>query len=249
MTKLAWNAVGERVFEAGVDRGVLYVGNLPGVPWNGLVSVKESPVGGEITPYYIDGIKYLNSVASEEYSATVEAFTYPDEFEVCQGIVATTSGLLVTSQKKKSFGLSYRSLVGNDVDEIDHGYKIHLVYNALIEPAEVEHNTLAETTSPDNFSWKIVTKPDDFEGFRPTAHFIIDSRKTTDTLLAFVEDILYGTDTQDPRMPSSDELVYIFLASGSVIIDGGDTIDEEYAVFDAGTLYDTETVAVDGGGP
>lgn len=254
MTQLVWNAVGERVFEAGVDRGVLYIDGADGVAWNGLVSVDESPSGGDVTPLYIDGIKYLNEVSAEEFEATIEAYTYPEEFAQCDGTLPVMNGLFATQQPKKSFGLSYRSKVGNDIDGLDHAYKIHVVYNATASPSDRQHHTQTETIEPSNFSWKIVTKPPRFTGYKPTAHFVIDSRETPSALLQQITDILYGTSSAAPRLPSIVELLFIFENYQASVFDEGNIIDpnaqEFFTTFDAGYPPSTpQTSFIDGGTP
>lgn len=234
MTKLSWAAIGERFFEAGVDRGVLYLTGYEGAPWNGLISVTESPTGGEVTPYYIDGIKYLNVASAEEFEATIEAYTYPDEFSKCDGTARVSNGLYAGQQPKQSFGLSYRTKVGNDVDGIDHAYKIHLVYNALAVPTEKAFHTISDSVDPDNFSWKIVTKPPLFTGYKPTAHFVIDSREVPSGLLTQIENMLYGTDTSQSRLPSVDELISLFTSFPDEFVDGGLLVDEYSEVLDGG---------------
>lgn len=211
MTRLNWGTTGERYYEAGVDRGVLYIAGV-GVPWNGLTAVKESPSGGEPTPYYIDGIKFRNLSAAEEFEATIEAFTSPPEFTVCEGIVSIHNGLFVGGQPRVPFSLSYRTNIGNDVDGQDHGYKIHLVYNALAAPAQRENNTLGESPEPMNLSWGVTTMPPALANRRPSAHFVIDSRTTDPLLLQDVEDILYGSTTLVSSLPTPTELVALLLA-------------------------------------
>lgn len=241
MTRLEWNTVGERTFEAGVDRGVLYIEGFAGVPWNGLISISESPSGGDVTPHYIDGIKYLNQVSGEDFQATLEAFTYPEEFSLCDGTAPVKNGLFATQQSKKSFGLSYRTKVGNDVAGIEYGYKIHLVYNAIASPTDRPNNTLTDSIEPFNFSWDIFTKPPTFTGYKPTAHFIIDFRNTPSELMQQIEDILYGHTDATPRLPSVEELISIFESHESGVIDAGYLTEEYYTTLDSGVL--------DGGGP
>lgn len=212
MPRLIWNVVGERFFETGVDRGVLYVGVNAGVPWPGLVSVSESPSGGEARPYYIDGVKFLNIASAEEFEATINALYSPPEFDPCNGVSSIQNGLLVTQQPRRSFGLAYRTKLGNDVDGSDHAYKIHLVYNALAAPSQRDNTTVAETVNPSNFSWSITTLPPTISGYKRTAHLVVDSRFTTEGVLAFVEDILYGDTSNAARLPTPDELVTIFTA-------------------------------------
>lgn len=210
MARLSWAAVGERFYETGVDRGVLYVGIEPGVSWTGLTSVSESPTGGEASPFYIDGVKYLNLAGSEEFAATINAFSSPYEFGPCDGTMSIQNGLFVTQQPRKPFGLSYRTKLGNDIDGTDHAYKIHVVYNALAAPSERSNNTVGDSTDPLSLSWSVTTLPPSITGYKPTAHFMIDSRKTTETILATIEDILYGSDSGASRLPSPSELIAIF---------------------------------------
>jgi hypothetical protein len=252
MTRLVWNSVGERLFEAGVDQGVLFVDGSDGVPWNGLLSVSESPTGADVTGYFIDGVKYLSLVSSEEFEATIEAFTYPDEFAQCDGTVSVKNGLYITQQARKPFGLVYRTKVGNDVDGIDHGYKIHIVYNALAQPTERANSSWTETIDPETFSWHIVTKPPVFAGFKQSAHFIIDSRETPSYLMHEIEDILFGYQDSEARLPSVDELLAIFTDYASSTFDAGLITDPEpfFQTFDSGSTPDVvETDTIDGGSP
>lgn len=209
MARIEWGSSGKRFYEAGLDRGVLYVGSLPGVAWNGLTSVNVSSTGGEAQPYYLDGIKYLNVSSPEEFQATITAYTYPDEFAVCDGSVRVRPGLFASQQRRKSFGFAYRTMVGNDLST-EHGYKIHIVYNALAAPSGREHQTYGKTTDPGDFSWAITTRPPAMAGYTRTAHVVIDSQTTNSTTLTIIEDILYGTNIHDARLPDFDELVGIF---------------------------------------
>lgn len=210
MARIDWDARGTRYFEMGVDRGVLYPPSGPGVAWPGLLSVNETPTGAEERAYYIDGIKYLNLRSAEEFSATVEAFNSPSEFDVCDGNVSVHNGLIATQQPRKSFGLSYRTRLGNDLDGADHAYKIHLIYNALAAPANRNNVTMSDSVDPAKFSWTVTTLPPPVTGYKRTAHFVIDSRTADPTALAAVEDILYGTEADDPALPTPDELIAIF---------------------------------------
>ena len=249
MTRLVWNAVGSRTFEAGVDQGVLYVDGADGVPWNGLISVAESPSGGDVTPFYVDGIKYLNVTSSEEFEASITAYTYPDEFAVCDGTVPVKYGLYATQQPRKSFGLSYRTLIGNDADGIDHGYKIHLVYGASATPTTRANSSMNDSIDPFNFTWKVVTKPPTFVGYKPTAHFVIDSREVPSDLMNQIIDILYGSASAAPRLPSVPELLYIFDEYQTSVFDAGFLTEEYFATFDAGIIPDAQTSTIDGGTP
>lgn len=212
MPRLNWSAVGERYFESGVDRGVLYIKNLAGVPWPGLISVSESPKGGDPKPYYIDGFKFANVASAEEFEATIDAFYNPSEFAQCDGIASVHNGLFVTQQPRKPFNLSYRTKLGNDTDGIDHAYKIHLVYNALAAPAGRSNNTMSNQIQANTLSWTITTLPPQITGLKPTAHFVIDSKSTPSDLLAEVEDILYGNESGVSRLPSVSELLSMFNA-------------------------------------
>lgn len=196
--KLSWDVVGERTYETGVDRGVLYpmdeAGTYPnGVAWNGLTGVTESPSGAESTPFYADNIKYLNLVGVEEFGATVEAFTYPVEFGQCDGSAEPVVGLALGQQARKPFGLSYRTILGNDVDGGDYGYKIHLIYGALAAPSEKAYATINDAPEAMTFSWAVTTTAVVVPGYRPTASLTIDSTKVSAPKLAALETILYGT--------------------------------------------------------
>lgn len=220
MTKLLWGKVGDRYFESGVDRGVLFINSL-GVAWNGLKSVRESAQGGSPKAFYIDGVKYLNISEAEEFQATIDAFSAPDEFSVCDGSKTLYAGLSATHQPRKTFGLSYRTKIGNDISGLDLGYKIHIVYNALAGPSSRDRTSLGGSTDPISLSWPITTTPPIVEKIRPTAHFIIDSRTSRGLHLDLIENILYGTDLTNPRLPLAVELVDIFSHSSIEIIDNG----------------------------
>jgi hypothetical protein len=244
MPRLGWDAVGTRFYEAGVDRGVLYVAGQPGVVWNGLTSVNESPSGGDPRPYYIDGVKYLNLSAPEEFEATITAFTYPDEFEACDGSVQPRQGMFLTHQRRKSFGFSYRSMIGNDLGD-NFGYKLHIVYNALASPTDRNHGSLKEQNDPDDFSWKITTKPPATEGYKRTGHIVIDSRTTDATVLSQIEDILYGTDSDSARIPTFDELISVYdTVSNMTVVDNGDGTFTVTASYDVIRMLDDETFEI-----
>lgn len=209
MAMISWNSVGNRTFETGVDRGVLYVGEF-GVPWTGIKSIRETSSGGSITPLYLDGIKYKNVATATEYQATLEAFSSPYEFGVCDGTVQIHTGLFAADQPRKSFGLSYRTLIGNDTLELRYGYKLHLIYNAHATPNEVVNSSLSDISEAPSLSWSIVTRPPLTSGIKPTAHMIIDSTKTDPIILSEIEEILYGGVASDPRLPLPQELIDIF---------------------------------------
>ena len=215
--RLNWDAVGERFYDIGVDRGVLYLPGVPGVAWPGLVSVTESPDGGTATPYYLDGIKYQNVPSSEEFKATIESFSVPKEFEPCNGRVSIQNGLIVTNQRKKTFGFSYRTRFGNDFIREDFGYKIHLVYNALPTESSRTFNSFGSTSTPTVSKIDVTTLPPALSGYKPTAHLVIDSMTTPPNLLSYIEDILYGDESQSPSLPTPSELVTIFNSEGPII--------------------------------
>ena len=244
MPRLDWDSTGTRFYDSGVDRGVLYVDGQPGVVWNGLTAVNETPTGGDPKPYYIDGVKYLNYSAPEEFEATITAFTYPVEFEACDGSVQPRQGLFLTHQRRKSFGFSYRSLIGNDQSE-SFGYKLHIVYNALASPTERNHETLKEQSDPGDFSWKVTTKPPAMPGYKRTAHVVLDSRTTDPTIIAAIEDILYGSDEDAARIPTLDELIAVYdIISTMTVTDNGDgtfTVDAPYDVI---RMLDSETFEI-----
>lgn len=221
MSKLVWDQTGERLYEAGVKMGVLYPqatgGTYPkGVAWNGLTSVSESPEGAEPEPLYADDIKYLNLMSVEEFKATIEAYTYPEEFAECDGSKSIATGVTVGQQKRKAFGLCYRTTLGNDVDGNDHGYKLHIVYGALAAPTEKAFETINDSPEAATFSWEISTTPVAVskEGCQPTASITIDSTKADPTALKKLEDILYGSGDTEARLPLPDEITTLMTAAG-----------------------------------
>ena len=213
MAKLEWDKSGERIYETGVSNGVLYpLDNAgaysQGVVWNGLTNVSESPEGAEATALYADNIKYLNLMSTEEFKATVEAYTYPDEFGACNGELELADGVSIGQQKRKTFGMSYKTKVGNDVDS-DLGYKIHLIYGALAAPSEKAYATINDSPEAITFSWELSTTPVAVTGAKPTASLVIDSTKTTAEKMAAIEAILYGSENSDARLPLPDEVLSI----------------------------------------
>lgn len=220
MTQLSWDTVGERFYETGVDHGVLYLPDAGGAydtgfAWNGLISVTESPSGAEATPTYADNIKYLNLISAEEFGATIEAYTYPDEFGQCDGTASPTAGVFIGQQRRKTFGLSYRTRVGNDVDATDFGYKLHLIYGALAAPTEKAYTTVNDSPEAITFSWEVSTTPVQVPGFKPSAQLTIDSTKVDPAALATLEAMLYGGVGSDPQLPQPAAVIAIF--SGTVI--------------------------------
>lgn len=218
MSKLVWDQTGERFYETGVNQGVLYPqgtgGTYPkGVVWNGLTAVTESPSGAEATPIYADNIKYLNLMSAEEFGATIEAYTYPDEFAQCDGSAEIATGVMIGQQNRKVFGLSYKTALGNDIDGAEHGYKLHLIYGALAAPSEKGYATINDSPEAITFSWEVTTTPVTVTGFKPTASISIDSTKVDATKLEALEDILYGTANADPYLPLPDEIAALFAAA------------------------------------
>lgn len=222
MSKLVWDQTGERLYETGVDRGVLYLLDnsnkySTGVAWNGLTAVTESPSGAEATDLYADNIKYLSMRSAETFGATIEAYTYPDEFGECDGSAEIATGVIIGQQARKTFGLCYRTVVGNDVNGNDHGYKLHLIYGATASPSEKGYATISDSPEAITFSWEVTTTPVNVEGFKPTACLTIDSTKANATDLASLEEILYGKDAGaggtpaavEPRLPLPDEVAEI----------------------------------------
>lgn len=213
MEKIVWDQTGERLYETGVKNGVLYVqenGTYPkGVAWNGLTAVTESPSGAEPTALYADDTKYVNLVSAEEFGATIEAYTYPDEFAECDGSASIADGVYIGQQNRKTFGLSYKTTVGNDVNNNNHGYKLHLIYGAVASPSEKSYSTINDSPDAITFSWEISTTPVNVTGHKPTALLTIDSTKVDPAKLAKLEAVLYGSSEADARLPLPDEIVSI----------------------------------------
>ena len=225
--KLVWDKTGEHFYETGVKNGVLYPmsasGTYPkGVAWNGLTAITESPSGAEATALYADDIKYLNLMSNEEFGATVEAYTYPDEFAECDGSASLTEGVYIGQQARKTFGLCYRTTLGNDSKGNDYGYKLHIIYGAMASPSEKAYSTINDSPDAITFSWELSTTPDAVANFKPTASLTIDSTKVDTQKLASLEEILYGKDgtgddhstgAVDPRLPLPDEIANIMKGS------------------------------------
>ena len=218
MSKLVWDKTGERLYETGVKQGVLYPqaagGTYPkGVAWNGLTNITESPSGAEATALYADDIKYLNLVSAEELGGTIEAYTYPDEFAECDGSAALTEGVFIGQQDRKTFGLCYRTTLGNDVDSNGHGYKLHLIYGALAAPSEKAYATINDSPEAITFSWEFKTTPVNVTGHKPTASLTLDSTKVSETKMAALEKVLYGDGDTEARLPLPDEVVQILTSA------------------------------------
>ena len=216
MTKLNWDVQGERYYETGVSKGVLYTFKegkySKGVAWNGLTAVTESPSGAEPTPLYADNIKYLNLLSNEEFAATVEAYTYPDEFAECDGSAELATGVSVGQQKRIPFGMSYVTKVGNDTDGQDYGYKIHLIYGALAKPSQKNYATINDNPEAITFSWELSTTPVAVPNLKPTACITIDSKKVGSDKLKKIEDKLYGTESEEATLPTPTELAALIAA-------------------------------------
>ena len=217
MPKLTWDNTGERIFETGVKQGVLYPIQsdgkyTKGVAWNGLTAVTESPSGAEATALYADDIKYLNLLSNEEFGATIEAYTYPDEFAECDGSAELATGVMIGQQKRKTFGLCYRTTIGNDVEGNDYGYKLHLVYGCLAAPSEKGYSTINDNPDAITFSWEVSTTPVNVEGFKPTSQITIDSTKADPTKLAALEAVLYGGAEAEAKLPLPDEVATLMSA-------------------------------------
>ena len=223
MVAIQWDQVGERVYETGVDHGVLYIQNAQGAyatgfPWNGLTTVTESPSGAESNPQYADNIKYINLLSAEEFGATVEAFTYPEEFAQCDG-TAVVNGVALGQQTRKPFGLSYRTLLGNDLKGTDYGYKLHLIYGATASPSEKAYGTVNDSPEPIGFSWELTTTSVavgdiDGESYKPVSSLSIDSTKVAAADMAALEAILYGSTGSEPRLPLPAEVIGMFATAG-----------------------------------
>lgn len=214
MSKLVWDQSGKRLYETGVDHGVLYpiqTGGVysKGVAWNGLTAVTESPSGADVNDIYADNMKYLGLVGAEKFGATVEAYTYPDEFAECDGSVELAKGATIGQQNRKVFGMVYRTVIGNDVDGNEHGYKLHLIYGATAAPSEKAYNTINEDPEAITFSWELSTTPVNVTGHKPTASLTIDSTKADPTKLAELEKILFGDTETEPRLPLPDEIAQL----------------------------------------
>lgn len=212
MAIIEWDKTGEKLYETGVDRGVLYPiqeggAYSKGVAWNGLTGVTESPSGAEATPIYADNIKYLNLQSAEEFGCTIEAYMYPDEFGECDGSAALAEGVYAGQQNRKVFGFSYRTVLGNDMESNNYGYKLHLIYGCLAAPSEKAYTTINDSPEAITFSWEVSTTPVNVKGFKPTACVTVDSTKVTPEGLKALEDALYGTEEKEAYLPLPDEVV------------------------------------------
>jgi hypothetical protein len=250
VTALVWDKIGERIYQAGVDHGVLYLQDgeiTKTVPWNGLIGIEESS-NSELKSFYLDGIKYLENLTPGDFLGKLRAFTYPDEFDEVNGIVSPASGLSYHEQPHKSFNLSYRTRIGNDIEGTDFGYKIHILYNLLAVPESLAFETLQDSSiQPVEFGWSLSGTPSKLEKFRPTVHVSMDSTKTPPDIWKLLENTLYGTDTTDPYLPTIVEIGVFFGYLGAlIIVDHGDgswsAIDESDAYI---TMIDPTTFQID----
>lgn len=226
MAKIVWDKTGDHFYETGVKNCVLYIPTegvySKGVAWNGITAITESPSGAEATALYADDIKYLNLYSVEEFGATIEAYTYPDEFAECDGSAELVAGVKIGQQARKPFGLCYRTTIGNDTDGNDHGYKLHIIYGAMASPSEKSYNTINDSPEAVTFSWELTTTPVNVAGAKPTASITIDSTKVDAQKLAALEEVLYGKDgtgsehtgAAEPRLPLPDEIKTIMTAAG-----------------------------------
>ena len=221
MAKLVWDKTGDRLYETGVKNGVLYIPTSgvysKGVAWNGLTAVTESPSGAEATALYADDTKYLSLMSAEEFGATIEAYTYPDEFAACDGSAELADGVMIGQQNRSTFGLCYKTTIGNDTEGNDHGYKLHIIYGAQAKPSERAYASINDSPEAITFSWEITTTPVNVTGAKPTASLVIDSTKADPSKLAALEDILYGKDGEpanEPRLPLPDEIKTLMTAAG-----------------------------------
>ena len=210
MSKLVWDNTGDRQYETGVKNCVLYpqvAGAYPkGVAWNGITAITESPSGAEANPLYADDIKYLNLISAEEFGATIEAYTYPDEFAECDGSAALAKGVMIGQQKRNAFGLAYKTTLGNDTEGNEYGYKLHIIYNALAAPSEKSYATINDSPEAITFSWEVTTTPVNVTGMKPTASVTIDSTKADPTKLAALEEKLFGSADSEAMLPLPDEI-------------------------------------------
>ena len=213
MSKLVWDAVGEKLYETGVSNGVLYVqsaGAYPaGVPWNGLISVTESPEGAEPEALWADNIKYVNLMSAETFGATIEAYTYPDEFNACDGSAALAAGVMVGQQARKPFGLVYKTRIGNDTEGDALGYKLHIIYGCTASPSEKGYQTVNDSPEAITFSWEVATTPVPVTGFRPSATLVLDSTQVSAANMKAVEDVLFGNETLTARLPLPDAILVL----------------------------------------
>ena len=231
MSKITWDGVGERVWEAGVDHGVLYRQDdqkkyTKGYAWNGLINVTEKPEGAEITKLWADNQNYANLMSAEVFKGNIEAYTYPDEFNECEGHKEIVPGARIGQQARVPFGLCYRSMVGDDTSPEPSAYKLHLIWGAMVSPTEKAHNTINENPDAETFNWDFDTTPVPVTGFKPSASMEIDSRTLAKDKMAAIEEILYGAENTEPRLPMPDELIDIMKATAAAANTGEEQTGE-----------------------
>jgi hypothetical protein len=245
MPTITWNGVGERVYHTGVDRGVLYPTDNPGVPWNGLVNVTAKPVYGNPQPFYLDGQKIQNIPGNEDFSATIEAFAAPLEFAPCAGRLHMSTGLFAGDQPKQTFGFTYRTLIGNDVNGVSFAYQIHIVYGATAQLSNFTHATNDDSPQASAYSWTITTVPINITDYRSSAHIIFDSRFNDEATMSAVENILYGSDSADPRLLTAEEILSPLGDISWWDLTGLSDFPDGAIVGDAGVDFDTADLYVD----
>jgi len=250
MSKLIWDVAGTRYFETGVSKGVLFPMSAtpgvygPGVAWNGLTNVSQSPTGAEASAIYADNIKYLNLMSTEELEASIEAYTYPDEFAACDGSADLVTGAKIGQQPRKMFALSYQTKIGSDLNP-DLGYKIHIIYGCMASPSEKSHDTVNDSPEAMTFSWDINTTPIEVDGFKPTASIEIDSTKTDPAKLAALEAVLYGTSEQESALLVPSEILELLGFTVTFDSDGGSEVDDITGVSNGATIDEPETPTKD----
>lgn len=249
MARIDWSVPGTKMYEAGVEKGVLYVASEPGVAWTGLINVSTKQSGGEAKLRYLDGVVISNRSSPEEFEGTIEAYTYPQQFERCDGTKLLENGLRATRQRRQSFSMCYRTLVGNDLNGLKHAYKIHILYNLRAEPSDRGYRSLTNEIEPSTFQWNISARPEMVAGIRPSAEFVLDSRDVPADLMSDVEDILYGSPTTAPRLPTAGELVFMFDSYLDMVYDAGGPYTPVFVTYDAGTPVTPVTATIDGGTP
>lgn len=221
MSRIEWSTPGQRLFQAGVDRCVLYVGDSAGVPWSGITQISETASQSDTKSFYYDGVNYLNVAAQDDYQASLSAFFSPPEFDACDGTEHVARGLFAKHQRRSRFGLTYRTKVGNDTNGPDYAYLIHIVYNAVAAPADQDHSSIGGDVSAAPLTWNITGTPVRSPGLRPTSHFIINSMTIDAFTLGLLEDTLYGSDTGDARLPSIAELVDLIHSTFQITVEDG----------------------------
>jgi len=246
MARIQWHQAGSSIYESGLDRVVLYVGTNPGVPWNGVVGITEDDAT-EVEPLYFNATKYNDILTLSDFAGSIVAYTYPDEFLACQGILENEDSIYVTGQAKSRFNLAYRTLIGEDGKDLTAGYKIHLLYNLTAIEETRTYKTLVLESELQSFTWKLTGIPENISGFRPTSHLIIDSRKINQYLLADIEDVLYGLNTEDAKLPTMKSLLTFIRKWDRIIIednlDGTWTIESD--ALGVITLVDSTTYTID----